>query len=92
MKATGIMRRVDDLGRVVIPKEIRRNLGIREGEALEIYTNPGEVIFRKCEVDRLNDLEQACDNLVYDCDMNTTGQIRKLVEQIKKIYKENQEE
>lgn len=39
MKATGIIRRVDDLGRVVIPKEIRRNLGIREGEALEIYTD-----------------------------------------------------
>ena len=92
MKATGIRRRIDDLGRVVIPKEIRRNLGIREGEAFEIYTNPGEVIFRKCEVDRLNDLEQACDNLVYDCDMQATSQIRKLVEQIKKIYKENQEE
>lgn len=92
MKATGIIRRVDDLGRVVIPKEIRRNLGIREGEALEIYVNPGEVIFRKFECDRMNDLEQACDNLVYDCDMQTTSQIRKLVEQIKKIYKENQEE
>ena len=39
MKATGIIRRVDDLGRVVIPKEIRRTLHIREGEALEIYTD-----------------------------------------------------
>lgn len=39
MKATGIIRRVDDLGRVVIPKEIRRTLGIREGEPLEIYTD-----------------------------------------------------
>lgn len=39
MKATGIIRRVDDLGRVVIPKEIRKNLGIREGEPLEIYTD-----------------------------------------------------
>ena len=36
MKATGIIRRVDDLGRVVIPKEIRRSLGIRDGEPLEI--------------------------------------------------------
>lgn len=92
MKATGIMRRIDDLGRVVIPKKIRRNLGIREGEALEIYTNPGEVIFRKCEFDRLNDLEQAIDNLLYDCDMHATNEIRKLTAQIKKIYKENQEE
>ena len=39
MKATGIIRRVDDLGRVVIPKEIRRNLGICGGEPLEIYTD-----------------------------------------------------
>lgn len=38
MKATGIVRRVDDLGRVVIPKEIRRTLAIQEGDALEIYT------------------------------------------------------
>ncbi|MBQ4082259.1 MAG: AbrB/MazE/SpoVT family DNA-binding domain-containing protein [Clostridia bacterium] len=48
MKATGIVRRIDDLGRVVIPKEIRRTMRIREGEPLEIYTNTeGEVIFKK---------------------------------------------
>ena len=48
MKATGIVRRIDDLGRVVIPKEIRRTLRIREGDPLEIYTeNDGEVIFKK---------------------------------------------
>lgn len=48
MKATGIVRRIDDLGRVVIPKEIRRTMRIREGDPLEIYTNnEGEVIFRK---------------------------------------------
>ena len=48
MKATGIVRRIDDLGRVVIPKEIRRTMRIREGESLEIYTdNNGEVIFKK---------------------------------------------
>ena len=48
MKATGIVRRIDDLGRVVIPKEIRRVLRIREGEPTEIYTDhDGEVIFKK---------------------------------------------
>ena len=48
MKATGIVRRIDDLGRVVIPKEIRRTLRIREGDPLEIYTErDGEVIFKK---------------------------------------------
>lgn len=48
MKATGIVRRIDDLGRVVIPKEIRRTMRIREGDPLEIYTDSGgEVIFKK---------------------------------------------
>lgn len=48
MKATGIVRRIDELGRVVIPKEIRRTLKIREGDALEIYTDrDGGVILRK---------------------------------------------
>ena len=48
MKATGIVRRIDDLGRVVIPKEIRRTMRIREGDPLEIYTSgSGEVIFKK---------------------------------------------
>ena len=48
MKATGIVRRIDDLGRVVIPKEIRRTMRIREGDPLEIFTGAGgDVIFKK---------------------------------------------
>jgi len=48
LKATGIVRRIDDLGRVVIPKEIRRTMRIREGDPLEIFTDKdGEVIFKK---------------------------------------------
>ena len=48
MKATGIVRRIDDLGRVVIPKEIRRTQRIREGDPLEIFISAdGEVIFKK---------------------------------------------
>ena len=48
MKATGIVRRIDDLGRVVIPKEIRRTLRIREGDPLEIFTDrEGGVILKK---------------------------------------------
>ena len=49
MKATGIVRRIDDLGRVVIPKEIRRTLRIREGDPLEIFTD-----FKKVFSDRRN--------------------------------------
>ena len=48
MKATGIVRRIDELGRVVIPKEIRRTQRIRRGDPLEIFTTgDGEVIFKK---------------------------------------------
>ena len=48
MKATGIVRRIDDLGRVVIPKEIRRTMHMREGDPLEIFTAAdGEVVFKK---------------------------------------------
>ena len=48
MKATGIVRRIDELGRVVIPKEIRRTQRIRQGDPLEIFTTgDGEVIFKK---------------------------------------------
>jgi len=47
MKATGVVRRIDDLGRIVIPKEIRRNLRIREGDSLEIYTDSNDAIILK---------------------------------------------
>ncbi len=48
MKATGIVRRIDDLGRVVVPKEIRRTLRIREGDPMEIYTDrEGQIILKK---------------------------------------------
>ena len=66
MKATGIVRRIDDLGRVVIPKEIRRTMRIREGDPLEIYTTrDGEVIFKKYSlIGGLEDFAiQFCDTL-----------------------------
>lgn len=66
MKATGIVRRIDDLGRVVIPKEIRRTMRIREGDPLEIFTDKdGEVIFKKYSpMNELGDFSaQICDSL-----------------------------
>lgn len=66
MKATGIVRRIDDLGRVVIPKEIRRTMHIREGDPLEIFTDKdGELIFKKYSpVGELSDFAmQLCDSL-----------------------------
>ena len=47
LKSTGITRKIDELGRVVIPKEIRRNLGIRDGESLEIFTDEDSIILKK---------------------------------------------
>lgn len=47
MKSTGVIRRIDELGRIVLPKEIRRNLGIREGESLEIFVEEDKIILKK---------------------------------------------
>ena len=66
MKATGIVRRIDDLGRVVIPKEIRRTMRIREGDPLEIFTaKDGELIFKKYSpIGELTDFAaQICESL-----------------------------
>lgn len=73
MKATGIVRKVDELGRIVIPKEIRRTLRIREGEPLEIFTErDGEVIFKKYSP--MGDLQQIAAQLCDSIGKNT-GQI-----------------
>ena len=73
MKATGIVRRIDDLGRVVIPKEIRRTLRIREGDPLEIYTDrEGEVILKKYSpIGELGDFAEAYAESLH----NTSGHI-----------------
>jgi stage V sporulation protein T len=60
MKATGIIRRIDELGRIVVPKEIRRSLGIKEGDPLEFFTNrEGEIILIPYKED-----SQVVDNFV----------------------------
>ena len=91
MKATGIVRRIDDLGRVVIPKEIRRTLRIREGDPLEIFTDrEGGVILKKYSpIGELGDfareygesLQQTVGNIVLVCDkdniISVSGIIKK---------------
>ena len=59
MKATGIIRRIDDLGRVVIPKEIRRSLSIHEGDPLEIFVHEGCVCFKKYTPNKLEKVSDA---------------------------------
>lgn len=73
MKATGIVRRIDDLGRVVIPKEIRRTMRIREGDPLEIFTDrDGEVIFKKYSpIGELTSFaSQYCETLHKTCNLS----------------------
>ena len=66
MKATGIIRRIDDLGRVVIPKEIRKNLRIKEGDNLEIFVNGEEVILKKYSMmNKINDLAIELTDSIY---------------------------
>ena len=86
MKATGIVRRVDDLGRVVIPKEIRRACNIREGDPLEIFLQDGAVAFKKYNPTYRDDLmatrQGASD--YYD----NSEEDRAIAEQLRKIAKE----
>ena len=89
MKATGIVRRVDDLGRVVIPKDIRRAIGIREGEPLEIFIEGEDTVcFRKYKnnlsdaVEHLRDrIENCCDDLTY----GTLMRIDALLEEVQEL-------
>lgn len=90
MKATGIVRRVDDLGRVVIPKEIRRTASIREGDPLEIFIDEdGGVVFKKYiptyRDDLMTTLQEAADyyaNYEDEDDRATAEQLRKIAKEI----------
>ena len=100
MKATGIIRRIDDLGRVVIPQEIRRTMRIREGDPLEIYTNIIDgmpcVCFCKYQtgffhkviemVDRIDD------EMMYNATDEQRSEVRKYFNEIAKILKESENE
>ena len=76
MKQTGVTRKIDELGRIVIPKEIRKNLGIRDGESLEIYTSDDSIILKKYyEVKKLEDVcDKLCEMIknIYDVDLVIT--------------------
>lgn len=67
MKSTGVLRRIDDLGRIVIPKEIRKNLKIKNGESLEIFINGDAVVLKKYSyMSDLRDVAQNCSDSFYD--------------------------
>ena len=90
MKATGIIRRIDDLGRVVIPKEIRRSTNIREGDPLEIFLEDGGVVFKKYLPNYRDDLVATLQNAAdyyddYEDDRVIAGQLRKIAQEIGKL-------
>lgn len=62
MKATGVVRRIDDLGRIVIPKEIRRNLRIRDGESLEVFVDSNNIVLKKFSI--MRNIDEYAKNLV----------------------------
>lgn len=86
MKATGIIRRIDDLGRVVIPKEIRRACNIREGDPLEIFLQDGAAVFRKYNPTYRDDLMATLQDAAYYYDNHEDD--RATAEQLRKIAKE----
>lgn len=96
MKATGIIRRVDDLGRIVIPKEIRRTLGVSEGTPMELFTEDGKLIVQKYEVgmcieDRLNELQNTFLEFKEDLDHEAEKVIGEHIEELSKIIKQVKE-
>ena len=96
MKATGIVRRIDDLGRVVIPKEIRKNCCIREGDPLEVYIDQMDgqpvVCFCKYKTNFLDQLTSLADTIDDEMLENATygqiSEVRKHFNEIVKILKE----
>lgn len=63
MKSTGVIRRIDELGRIVLPKEIRRNLGIRDGENLEIFVDEDKIVLKKYS--KIKDYSEIINNICH---------------------------
>lgn len=81
MKIIGILRRIDDLGRVVVPKAVRRMLDIGEGDPLEFYVDGGNIILKKYAPEGLNELETTPKTLV-DLDLDLEEIPQKLLDAI----------
>ena len=89
MKQTGVTRKIDELGRIVIPKEIRKNLGIRDGETLEIFTSEDSIILKKYfEVRKYEDLSNKLCELIkniYNVDLVITDREKVVTSSNKEI-------
>lgn len=91
MKATGIIRRIDDLGRVVIPKEIRRTLGLHEGDPMEIFLdNDKGVIFKRYGGKLDDDMITLADSLDNEDMLEFADEMRKMVHKYRNLIKERE--
>lgn len=92
MKSTGIIRRIDDLGRVVIPKEIRRTLHVQEGDPMEIFVQDGGVFFKKYDTTAtfIEYVDRMLHELDYEYDLCSKDKVLSLVKEIKNVLADEQ--
>ena len=93
MRATGIVRRIDELGRIVIPREIRRSLGIREGDSLEIFVDGKDTVcFRKYVVDLRDEVEYLKGQIESASSLSYGDQAKAmtLLNEVKKLIKDEE--
>ena len=93
MRATGIVRRIDELGRIVIPREIRRSLGIREGDSLEIFVDGKDTVcFRKYTVDLRDEVEYLKGQIEIASNLSYGDQAKAmtLLNEVKKLIKDEE--
>lgn len=91
MKATGMIRRVDDLGRIVIPKDLRRTLGIIDGTPMEIFVDGSQVILKKYDANMwktLSTLEEQVDDMSMEMAPEQIREIRNGIRHIRSVLKE----
>lgn len=92
MKITGIIRRVDDLGRTLLPKEVRRELNISEGTQMEMFISEQEIVLKKYYpenklLDMSNGFIEAVEDMSIDLGPETTRYVRQHVREIQKLLK-----
>ena len=92
MRADGIVRRIDDLGRIVIPREIRKRLGIEEGDPIEIFSNREEIVLKKYNVSiglkaLVNKLDNEFSDVKSDMEIETANKIYEHINALQDILK-----
>lgn len=93
MNSTGIIRRIDDLGRVVVPRDMRKSFGLQEGTPLEVCATEEGILFKKYDpgitmMDIVNNLESALDDNYVELGVDKTREIRLCISDLKEIFKE----